>query len=372
MVVEKKKLNDSDLDLLKKIFEFSGYTTCLSINNYKTDRDICNNRRFLYKLLEEGYIKENHFYSDSRRYPIIYQVTAKTCKLFGNPDSYFRKKHTEPYIIRAIIKQHFFFEISNLYNKNIISLHEDRVNLLINELGFDINVLPKKIDNNTSTTHVEEYILDMRSLRCGNFICINTGEMLFDFDKLQYGIVFVYIDRNDVNFYKQLMSLYNKYKPILDKELIQISFLIVVDNEERELAYKKTIERYFKTPDKKVLEIHDNYIRLHMKILQEELKVSPDKTQDLPVKIKVKYSQPQELIKEDFVGIPINDIRLNGLKALEKAALEVINSYDNPEEKMEGITDFFRKIYRLYSAGKLKKGTDFDIKVYCIGYRFSL
>jgi len=29
-------------------------------------------------------------------------------------------------------------------------------------------------------------------------------------------------------------------------------------------------------------------------------------------------------------------------------------------------------IYKLYAAGKLKKGSDFDIRVYRIGYRFSL
>jgi hypothetical protein len=370
--MERKKLSDSDLSLLKKIFEFSGYTTCLSINNYKTDRDICNNRRFLYKLLDEGYIKENHFYSDSRRYAVIYQVTTKTCKLFGNPGSYFRKKHSEPYIIRALIKQHFFFEICKTFESNIISLHEDRVHLLTNTFGFDANVLPKKIDNSTVTTHVEEYILDMRNTQQGNLTCLNTGKMLFDFENSPCGIIFVYVDRNDVDFYKQLMNLYSRYKAMLDRKLIKIDFLIVVDNEERESSYKKTIDRYFKAVPTKAQGIHDNLIKLHIKILQESLNVSTDKTKDLAKKIKSKYSLPQKLTIEDFEGIPVDDIRLNGLKAVEKAALEIVNSCVGFDDKMKNVTDFFRKIYKLYSAGKLKKDTDLDIKVYRIGHKFSL
>ena len=372
MTARLKRLNDSDMHLLEKIFEFSGYTTCPSISNYKTDRDISNNRRFLYKLVEEGYLKENRFYSDSNRDVIIYQVAAKTCKLLGNPDSYFRKKHCESYIIRALIKQHFFFEICSDFDASIVSLHESRVSLLTEELGFSIDVLPKKRDGDTCTTHVEEYILDARSIKQGSFICRQTGNTLFNFGRTNRGIIFVYIDKSDISFYKQIMSLYDRYKAMIEKELVQIDFLIVVDSEAREAAYKQIIKKYFKSPDKEVQAIHENYIKLHAKILEDTLNFPLYKTQGLPEKIKQKYSQPQELTEQDFEGIPIKDIRANGIKAVKKAALDAIRLLNSPEEKLACITEFFSKFYKLYSAGKLKKGADFDIKVYRIGHKFSL
>lgn len=372
MADRSRRLNDSDLHLLKKIFEFSGYTTCPSINIYKTDRDISNNRRFLYKLIENGYLKEHQFYSDSRRDTIVYQVTSKTCNLFHNPGSYFRKKHPECYIIRALIKQHFFFEICKDFEANIVSVHEDRVNLLTNELDFDIAILPKKRDGDTCTTHVEETILDVRGRRHGYLTCDETGSILFDFEKTNRGIILVYIDKSDISFYKQLMSLYEKYKAMIDKGFVRIDFLIVVDNGEREAAYKEIIGKYFKSPGKKIQGIHESYIKLHLKILHSILNISPDRTQDLPERIRQRYSRPQELMAEDFEGIPVRDIQVRGIKAVEKAALDVIGSFDTAEEKLQGFTEFFRKIYKLYSAGQLTKDVAFGIEVYQIGHRFSL
>jgi len=372
MVLMKRKLNDRDMDLLKKIFEFGGYTTSISINNYRNDRDISNNRRFLYKLVEEGYIKEKKFYSDSRRDAVVYQVTAKTCKLFDNPGSYFRKKHSEPYIIRALIKQHFFFEICKSFDPYIISSHERRVELLTKDLGYDIGLLPKKCDTDTYTTHVEEYIIDARNIGTGNLPCLKIGETLFDFEDKANGIIIVYTDRSEVNCYTQLMGLYERYKALINSEKARIDFLIVVDSESREISYKKAIKKHFAEARNKVYPIHDNIIKLHMKILTEDLNVPPEKLQVFPSKIKKKYSQYQKPEEKDFDSLPIKEIRMNGLKAIEKLADGILGLNMDREEKVRQINEFFGKIYKLYAAGKLKKGTDFDIKVYRISYKFSL
>lgn len=371
-MVSKKRLNDDDTNLLKKIFEYCGYTTCPSINNYRTDRDQCNNRRFLYRMVENGYLKATPFYSDSYRDVIVYQVTAKTCKLFGNPDSYFRKKHSETYIIRALIKQHFFFEICKDFEENILSLHEDRLDILTKGIGFDMALLPKKRDDTTLTTHVEEFILDVRGLKQDNLTCSKTVELLFDFITSPHGIIIVYIDRSEVNYYTQLMTLYQRYKPMLDKELVKMDFLIVVDSEERQASYTKSIDRCFGTHFKKPMEIHDSFIKLHMKILQETLNIPYIKIKDMPEKIKQKYSEPQELSGEDYEGIPFKEIRLHGIKALEKAAFAVIQSNPDIYSKTGSISEFFKKVYKLYAAGKLTRGTDFEMKVYRIGHKFSL
>lgn len=372
MTVSKKRLNDDDTNLIKKIFEYGGYTTCPSISNYRTDRDQCNNRRFLYRMVENGYLKANPFYSDSYRDVIVYQVTAKTCKLFGNPDSYYRKKHSETYIIRALIKQHFLFEISKSFDENIQSLHEDRLDVLTKEINFDMALLPKKRDDSSLTTHVEEYILDVRSVKQGDLTCSKTGEVVFDFKTSPRGIIVVYIDRSEVNYYTQLMNLYQRYKPMLDKELVKMDFLIVIDSEERQASYTKSIDRCFGISLKKPMEIHDSFIKLHMKILQETLNIPYLKIKDMPEKIKQKYSEPQELLDEDYEGIPVKEIRLNGIKALEKAALAVIQSSLDIYSKTGSISEFFKKVYKLYAAGKLTRGTDFEMKVFSIGHKFSL
>lgn len=372
MAVTRKRLNDDDTNLLKKIFEYGGYTTCPSISNYRTDRDLCNNRRFLYRMVENGYLKANPFYSDSYRDVIVYQVTAKTCKFFGNPDSYYRKKHSDPYIIRALTKQHFLFEISKIFEDNILSLHEERLDMLTKNIGFDITLLPKKHDDNTMTTHVEEYILDVRSLSQGKLTCGRTGEVMFDFTPPPCGIIIAYIDRSEVNYYSQLMNLHQRYKAMLDKELVKMDFLIVVDSEERYTSYVKTIERCFKASLRTPVEIHDSYIKLHMKILQEVLNIPYAKVKDLPEKIRQKYSKPEELTLDDYTGIPVQSIRLNGIKALEKTAIEVANSGSDIYTKAGSIAEFFKKVYMLYAAGKLTRGSDFEMKVYTIGHKFSL
>ncbi len=104
------KLNDNDFDLLRKIFEFGGYTTSLSVNAYRNDISSVAVFYILKKLTEGGYLREIPFYSDSRKNALVYQVTSKTCKLFDNPHSYYRKRHEDSYIIRQLIKQHFLFE----------------------------------------------------------------------------------------------------------------------------------------------------------------------------------------------------------------------------------------------------------------------
>lgn len=374
MAIVKRRLNENDIDLLKKIYEFGGYATSISIANYHKI-DISNIRRFLHKLTDEGYLKEIKFYSDSRKDVTVYQVTFKTCKMFDNPGSYFRKKHGETYIIRALIKQHFFFEICGGMYKYIVADHEERVRILTEEMGFNMGLLPKKRDGDTASVHVEEYIIDARNIEDGKAIyCPKTGEKIIDFNSGNKGVVVVYIDRSTDNYYAQLMSLYNRYKSMIEQHKVRFQFLIVVDSESRETCYKKVVLKLedILRDNKTDEELFMDFARLHRKILIDRVGIEPGKVVDLDIQAKKKYMGVRDLTAEDFAGIPIEKIRLQGLKAVEKLAAEITDSALNKDEKLKKTTEFFRKIYRLCAAGKLKKLPAFDVRVYRTGRQFSI
>jgi hypothetical protein len=302
----------------------------------------------------------------------VYQITAKACGYFNNPDSYFRKKHDDCYIIRALIKQQFFFEICRDFEASIISCHENRVSLLTKQLGVSMDILPKKYNKGVPMIHVEEYIIDARNISSKKLYCPVNKELVYDFCTYS-GIIFVYVDKPETNAYAQLTTLCNRYKSIINPKKARIDFLVIVDSEKREIFYRSSINKMFPNDTQTTAnKIPDNYINLHMRILQEKLNVDPEKLHSLPDKIHKKYSCPQDIDAADLEGIPVEELRLNGIKAVGKLANEIVNSPKSTEQKIEEVTELFRKIYKLITAGKLKKEAEFNIQVYRIGYNFSL
>lgn len=373
MNIDKKiKLNDDDMDLLKKIFEFSGYTTAFSLGNYKEDRDISNNRRFLYKLVEGRYLHQIQFYSDSDRDIMIYQVTAKTCNLFNNPHSYFRKKHDDTYIIRALIKQHFFFEICKDYCPCIVTENSKRIRLLSDGLGFDKELLPRKYNADSSFIHVEEYILDLRNTNGCFLLCRANKKNIFQDTNSK--IFFIYIDKYQSNPVPQLLSLIERYKMLVHLEKIKIGFLIIVDIEAREKQYRKAISTHFHQSlnDNMVYDIPQNIINLHLRILEEKLDVGHDRILTLDSEIKDKYSVPFIITANDLDSIPVNDIRLHGIKAVYKLTGKILDVNISLDAKREGIHQLFSRLYKLYSAGRFLQTNNYDIRIYRINRRFSL
>lgn len=351
------KLNDNDRELLRKIFEYGGYTTSLSVIAYRNDISSVAVFYILKKLTEGGYLREIPFYSDSRKNALVYQVTAKTCKLFDNPHSYYRKRHEDSYIIRALIKQHFLFEICREFEHSILTDNDKRIQLFTQGLGFDEGLLPKKYNKGVPLTHVEEYIIDARNMQSREMYCKSSREMVCRMDE-KTGIVVIYIDKATANVASQLMSLIERYRPLLDLGRIPISFLAVVDSKKREYSYVKAVEKIMRQQPG----VQDKLINLHTQILKSHLGVEPGKVNELPVKIREKYSLVKDISEDDTEGIPLEKIKTDCIGTVNRLANEILNRKCRKEEKLACITELFRKLYRLAAVGMIQYMSEFTIR----------
>lgn len=360
------KLNDNDLDLLWKIFEYGGYTTSLSVNAYRSDITSVAVFYNLKKLTEGGYLKEIPFYSDSRKNALVYQVTAKTCKLFGNPHSYYRKRHEDSYIIRALIKQHFLFEICREFGQSIIAENNKRIALLTQELGFDEGLLPKKYNKGVPLTHVEEYIVDSRTVQERELYCKSSGESICRINE-KSGLIIIHIDKATANVLSQIMSLIERYRPLLKLKKIKINFLAIVDSKKREYSYAKAIERIAKQQN-----LQERLIQIHTGILLNKLGVEPGKVSELPAKIRVKYSVVENITAEDTCRIPVDEMQKDCIAIVNRLADEILSLKCKKEEKLLHITELFRKLYRLSAAGMIQDSPAYTVGIYRIGYKFSI
>jgi hypothetical protein len=149
---------------------------------------------------------------------------------------------------------------------------------------------------------------------------------------------------------------------------IPIDFLIVTDSRKREYSYQKAIERMINTP----AYIQEMLIRMHLRILRDNLGLEPEKIKDLPAKIKAKYFAAKEFVADDLTGIPVEELQKNGLMAVSKLTEEVLCIDCSMEERLYNITELFRKLYRLTASGKLKMSLPYSIHTYQIGYKYSV
>jgi len=422
VAIVKEQLSQNDTELLEKILEFSGYTTTISVSEYIND---CTDRAVRYKLkslFDKGFLKQIFFYSDSRRDTIVYQVKAKTCKLFDNPDSYFRKRHNDVYIIRGLIKQHFLFETYKTFGDKIITNHDKRLDILKNQLGINEVFLPQKYNMNVPMTHIEEVFIDGREGIREAFICKSNNEAI------EYGnterLVFVYIDKFQTNPSAQLATLIKKYHKLISISPVRIDFLIVVDTELREHIYQRIIDKNYTVSSKNIF-IPESIIQYHIKILEEHFNLDFDKTGKVYEAIKLKYFNSSELYKNenraerkniirlsnneneqhkdnvlqnnsinnsrnDGNNTPpyetnkanannefsnqniLKEVKINGIKFIEKQAKMILNSELSMKEKSEKIKQFFAQVYSNYSSGVINQDSNFSVKIYRINYKFSV
>jgi hypothetical protein len=370
MAVIQRRLNGSDIDLLEKIFLFGGYTTSVSVQNYRSDCTARGVRYILKKLADNGYLKKIMLYSMSDRYAHVYQATTKAVKIFDGVKSYNTREHEDTYIIRSLIKQHFLFETYKTFDGNVIADNERKILFLTKVLGCDIGLLPKKYSNSIPLTYMDECIINTAKSTGRPVICKSNGLMLYDDTNIP-DIILAYVDKYTANSNTQVASLIERYKKLIELEKAKIGFLIIVDSERREESYIKALEK-MQLSGKRTSKIHDSYIKLHMRILQDKLDVPFDEVRELPQKIKGKYSEVMEIITGDMDGIPVKEIRLGGFKTVDRIVRNILVMQVGREEKIKRVTEFFRKFYKLCAAGYFNKETDFDIKVYRIGYKFSV
>jgi hypothetical protein len=368
MTVYRVRLNDNDAELLEKIYEYGGYTTSLSVGNYRNDCTKRGIRYIMKKLKDNGYLEAVPFYSKSDK-DVIYKLTPKTCRMFGSKDPYGAKKHSEAHVMRMLAQQHFLFEVYNSVGENIITENEYKISLLTKSANFECSMLPKKSLNGVPVNLVEECIIDGRNVGDKVIRCIQNGESLYDFNSFK-GLIIVYTDKYAFKAGIQLKALIERYKSMIEAEKVSISFIIVTDNIEREEYYRTAIRSLKEKQEN--YGIPNNFIRFHMHILENKLKVSNAEIQDLSQKIQEAYSNIPDITEDDYIGIPVEDIRLIGTKAISRAVYGILESDISYEQKKIKVRDFFRKLYKLCSAEVFVKGMNYDMKVYLIRRRYSL
>lgn len=167
---------------------------------------------------------------------------------------------------------------------------------------------------------------------------------------------------------KETNTVIERYRPLLESDEIQIDFVAVVDSKKREYSYTKAVERIIR--QQSILQ--EKLIRRHTQILRNDLGVEPSKVDELPAKIRAKYSEVNDISEEDTSGIPMDEIQLDCMGTVKKLADDIISFKCKKEEKLSFITELFRKLYRISAAGILQNHPAYSIGVYRISYKFSI
>lgn len=68
----------------------------------------------------------------------------------------------------------------------------------------------------------------------------------------------------------------------------------------------------------------------------------------------------------------MNEIQLDCIGTVKKLTDDIMSFKCKKEEKLSGITELFRKLYRLSAAGMLQSRSAYAIGVYRISYKFSI
>jgi len=218
-------LSQKDHDLLWGIFHFGGY--CNShIATLATGVSRQNTLVRLNSLVERRYLRR--VLTDFRRTtPHVFQVTAKTCRLFGNRDSYLRKNHPGDYITRALLKYLFYIEHRRL---PFIVSNQERITALC-QAGYTQEMVPYKenLSNRKAQSTRVYWIEEIMVLHDGR-------------------IHLFFIDREPRNAYNQLQVLLRAYQRILGHDHRKPRFYIVVANDHRKRQYLRVIRRGFIFP----------------------------------------------------------------------------------------------------------------------------
>ncbi len=228
-----EQLSDNDQDLLRFVYNCGGYVMRKHVDGY-TGKDTTWNYRRLQKLVGMGFLKVH--YGERHIDPDVYQVTASTCSLFLNRDSYYRKRHDHLYICRALMKAWFVTE-QRVLQPAFLFHHDDRLRFFT-ESGFNARCFPTKKDRNGYTVHFEELALDFTNNR--GLKLQDDGRVLFD-DK-DKKLIMIYFDKPQIsNVRYQIQMFLKRYLSLMDGPA-SLNFVVVTDNEARAKRYAKNAE----------------------------------------------------------------------------------------------------------------------------------
>lgn len=366
-------LTEDNKELLRIIYSYGGYTRISHIEKLHQGLSHVSLYNKLNKLENMKYLTSRRLKSNSKKEQNTYQVTAATCKLFNNPDSYFKKWHIEEYIYRALIKNYFLCTIHKELKENIVTDNEKKISLFVEE-SFNKELLPRKYNGEESFIQVEETLIDFT--KCNNKKLLYSDEVLFD-DSLRQ-IIVVYIDQTHIEPKKQMISLINKYIALVrNGGNVNLNFLIVVDDEAREKLYKNYINKF--------LDLHE-YIDISPELLRyykDFLLTFNKNNTELCKKISdsfdggnFKKNIMENVMKITYNKVPyeheiiISNVKSKGKNYILERVEELANEEKNRELLGEKVEKFFNILFLLeynkYISFSKEIAKKFDLKVYKI------
>lgn len=370
-------LTNDNYDLLKSIFYFGGYIRVSHLKFLYPDVSFTNQYRKLDRLEKMGYLTSRRLKTNSKQEEKTYQVTKSTCRLFFNPDSYFRKKHKPEYIYRALIKSYFLCSMRPYLDDLILADHEDKEEIF-KRGNFNQELFPRKYNKDTSFIHFEETILDFTKNN-GKIIKYNDNILFKDNSN---SLIVVYVDQYFKDVRNQLNSLINKYINLIKSNgSYNINFLIVVDQDNRYKFYMKAIEKASLgniTKDKISTELINVYKDFKLKVLENDLNSTKIFLNDYK-NGKIKDSI---ILKSNNMVVPIdngikniiNSVKLKGIVFVKEYVLEQIKikgSFINADADCE---EFFNLLFYLEYNNIVSFSNSFkklfDVNVFKIDRKF--
>lgn len=238
-----RDLSPKDYDLLWGVYHFGGYCNSY-IATLATETSRRNTQFRLKSLVERSYLRKIRI--DFRQTtPEVFQVSAKTCRLFYNPNSNLRKNHSGDYIIRALLRYLFYVEHRRL---PFIVSNQDKIETF-QEMGYSSEMVPykenlsKRENQSTRVYWIEELMVSRNGL-----------------------IHLFFIDRDPRNTYSQLQVMLKSYQRILGHDHKKIRFYVVVANDWRKRQYLRVIKRGFIFPVDRPEPRAQNYAELVKKL----------------------------------------------------------------------------------------------------------
>ncbi|WP_324824336.1 hypothetical protein [Sinanaerobacter sp. ZZT-01] len=234
-------LSKGEYDILNRIVGYGGYVTKEILHLYRKDitQDRCY--RIICNLERKGYLR-NRGYFVSHREPNVYQVTKKACAYFGRPEAYMRKVHKAFAMRRYLMRSHFLFNLAG-QGESISLFSSDERATYVRKRGYSSYHLPKKINKDTISIQMEEYILDT-----------------FTQDQ---SITFLYVDNIRYSIVSQIYTLLNRYQRMLSAKIDVFHFIIAVENDDRAYEFQKIYKEKFENNNSlvniKIESINRNY-----------------------------------------------------------------------------------------------------------------
>ncbi|MEW9080969.1 hypothetical protein [Terrisporobacter glycolicus] len=368
-----KILTKENQELLRLIYSYGGYIRISHLEYIKPGVSHTAKYLLLDKLVKMKYLTTRRLRTESKREPITYQVTKSTCRLFLNPESYYRKKHKEEYIYRALIKSYFCFQNHIELDENIVSIHEEKIKIF--EAGkFNKDLFPRKYNKDSSFVHFEEVLINFTQNKGKNLMC--EGQLLYD-DSMNTLLV-TYIDQCFIDIKKQIVFIVNRYIDLINSGgIFNINFLIVVDDDKRKMAYNQEIiefeNRYMyreKLSDELIKFYLDYLVKYYDDISKAEELHSEFKSGELKKKVvdRIKTFKFNELTEQQ--NLILNEVSLKGKTYIINKLKEIVSTYGGFQKCFEIMDSFFTNLFLLeynnYFSLNNEVQKKFHIKTYKI------